>query len=228
MWTSGVVKGANERQLVFKVKGCHWQLSSKVKEANTICGDGRQSSVYLSEHLFRLNEMGQSEEKKGQGAGNMAAIVGVGLRDSQKRQSHQSGPAENSLNGVCEMCVCVCVCVFRAARTKKCQHFFFQVPISICIISFYRKLKRKAGDAGTKTQIDEETMVARRVDVWGRTFSKWWFHIVSRGFATARSGRGVCARGLTLSSRPLKKIMAFISLVSFFWLCRTPKLSSSR
>ena len=123
---------------------------------------------------------------------------------------------------------CVCVCVFRAARTKKCQHFFFQVPISICIISFYRKLKRKAGDAGTKTQIDEETMVARRVDVWGRTFSKWWFHIVSRGFATARSGRGVCARGLTLSSRPLKKIMAFISLVSFFWLCRTPKLSSSR
>lgn len=47
------------------------------------------------------------DRKKTGANGNMAAIVQVCLRDSQKRQTSQTGPKESSLNGVCVMCVCI-------------------------------------------------------------------------------------------------------------------------
>lgn len=86
---------------------------------------------------------------------NMAAIVKVCLRDSQKRQTNQTGPKESSLNGVRVMCV-----YLGGSEDGRCQHFFFRVPISICIISIPHEQQRKEGDARTKNQIDTGTMVA--------------------------------------------------------------------
>lgn len=55
--------------------------------------------------------------------------------------------------------------MFRGGEDERCQHFFFRVPISICIISIHGNRQRKEGDAGTKKiikkgQIDEGTMAA--------------------------------------------------------------------
>lgn len=44
------------------------------------------------------------------------------------------------------------VCVFRGGEDERCQHFFFRVPISICIISIHGNRQRKEGDAGTKNK----------------------------------------------------------------------------
>lgn len=81
----------------------------------------------------------------------MAAIVKVCLRDSQKRQSHQTGPKESSLNGVCMMCV-----YLGGSMDGRCQHFPFRVPISICIISIPHEQQRKEGDAHTKPKLTSE------------------------------------------------------------------------
>lgn len=79
----------------------------------------------------------------------MAAIVKVCLRDSQKR--HQTRPKESSLNGVCMMCV-----YLGGSKDERCQHFFFRVPISICIFFIPHKQQRKEGDAHTKTKLTRE------------------------------------------------------------------------
>lgn len=50
----------------------------------------------------------------------MAAIVKVCLRDSQKRQTEQTGPKESSLNGVCM----VRGCVFRGQQGWEMSTFF--------------------------------------------------------------------------------------------------------
>ncbi len=81
----------------------------------------------------------------------MAAIVKVCLRDSQKRQTHQAGPKESLLNSVCMMRV-----YLGGSEDVRCQHFFFRVPISICIISIPHEQQRKEGDVHTKTKLTRE------------------------------------------------------------------------
>lgn len=81
----------------------------------------------------------------------MAAIVKVCLRDSQKRQTHQTGPKESSLNGVCMMCV-----YLGGSKDGRCQHFSFSLPISICIISIPHEQQRKGRDAHTKPKLTRE------------------------------------------------------------------------
>lgn len=82
----------------------------------------------------------------------MAAIVKVCLRDSQKRQTEQTGPKKSSLNSVCM----VRGCVFRGQQGWEMSTFFLQWSISICIISIPHEQQRKEGDAHTKPKLTRE------------------------------------------------------------------------